>query len=104
MALQVLNFRLLLILALVVANAVVVASQQEPPKAVRAVTIQPFSDFQCPFCAQFAPAVRELQKRGVEGVSTPFQLKQLVQYEERRMQAMSEITDSLMSRDPRTLP
>src|SRR6266481_2717123 len=76
MALRVLNFRFLLILALVVANAVFAASQPEPPKAAQTVTIELFSDFQCPFCAQFAPAFRELQKRGVEGVSATIRFKQ----------------------------
>jgi len=74
MALRVLSLRWLLILVLVMANAVVAASQQTP-KAVPAITIELFSDFQCPFCARFAPAIRELQK-GVEGVSTTIEFKQ----------------------------
>src|SRR5205085_1757373 len=33
------------------------------------------SDFQCPFCAHFAPAFRELQTRGVAGVQTSVRFK-----------------------------
>lgn len=35
-----------------------------------AVTIEIFSDFQCPYCKQFAPAVRELESKGITGVHT----------------------------------
>lgn len=34
------------------------------------ITIQVFSDFQCPYCRQFAPAVREIESKGVDGVKT----------------------------------
>ncbi len=34
-----------------------------------------YSDFQCPFCARFARAFRELQARGVEGVETSVRFK-----------------------------
>lgn len=34
------------------------------------VTIEVFSDFQCPYCKQFAPAVRELESKGMEGIKT----------------------------------
>jgi protein-disulfide isomerase len=34
------------------------------------VTIEVFSDFQCPYCKSFAPAVRELQSKGVDGIKT----------------------------------
>jgi protein-disulfide isomerase len=39
------------------------------------VTIQVFSDFQCPFCKQFAPAIRELQSKGIEGIKTNVEFK-----------------------------
>jgi protein-disulfide isomerase len=35
-----------------------------------AVKIEIFSDFQCPYCKQFAPAVRELESKGIEGIKT----------------------------------
>jgi protein-disulfide isomerase len=34
-----------------------------------------YSDFQCPFCARFARAFRELQANGVEGVETIVRFK-----------------------------
>ena len=34
------------------------------------VTIEIFSDFQCPYCKQFAPAVRELESKGIEVTKT----------------------------------
>lgn len=34
-----------------------------------------FSDFQCPFCGQFAQPIRELQAKGVEGVRTTVTFK-----------------------------
>jgi len=39
------------------------------------VTIEVFSDFQCPYCRQFAPAVRELDRSGVPGVKTKVEFK-----------------------------
>jgi protein-disulfide isomerase len=39
------------------------------------VEIVVFSDFQCPFCAHFATAVRELQSKGIEGVPTTVRFK-----------------------------
>src|SRR5438094_193812 len=43
-----------------------------PPDSVEIVL---YSDFQCPFCAQFAPVIRELQAKGVEEVQTTIQFK-----------------------------
>lgn len=50
---------------------------QQPSSAPGAdrVEIVLFTDFQCPFCAQFAQAFRELRSRGVEGVKTTVQFK-----------------------------
>jgi protein-disulfide isomerase len=39
------------------------------------VEIVLFTDFQCPFCARFAQAFRELQSRGVDGIQTIVQFK-----------------------------
>jgi protein-disulfide isomerase len=41
-------------------------AQYKPPE----VTIEVFSDFQCPYCKQFAPAVRELESKGIDGIQT----------------------------------
>jgi len=34
------------------------------------VTIEIFSDFQCPYCKMFAPAAREVQSKGIDGIRT----------------------------------
>lgn len=39
------------------------------------VTIQIFSDFQCPYCKMFAPAARGIESKGVEGVRTKVEFK-----------------------------
>ncbi len=39
------------------------------------VTIQIFSDFQCPYCKVFAPGARELESKGVEGVRTKVEFR-----------------------------
>src|SRR3982750_1572286 len=39
------------------------------------VTIEIFSDFQCPFCKMFAPAAREVQSKGIEGMRTKMVFK-----------------------------
>ena len=44
--------------------------------APKPVEILVFSDFQCPFCAQFAAPIRELNAKGVEGVSMKLEFKQ----------------------------
>src|SRR4051812_45256214 len=41
------------------------ANAAKPPD----VTVEVFSDFQCPFCGQFAAPVRELESKGVEGIT-----------------------------------
>src|SRR6185295_11549409 len=40
------------------------------------VEIVVFSDFHCPFCAQFAQSFRDLLTKGVEGVQITAQFKQ----------------------------
>ena len=42
---------------------------------VERVEVVVFSDFQCPFCAQFAQPIRELTAKGVEGVPTAVKFK-----------------------------
>ena len=39
------------------------------------VKIEVFSDFQCPYCAQFAQPIRELQAKGIDGVPTKVEFK-----------------------------
>src|SRR5947208_1165791 len=53
------------------------AAQHKPviPAPPDRVEIVLYSDFQCPFCAQFAPVVRELQAKGVDGVRTTVHFK-----------------------------
>jgi protein-disulfide isomerase len=47
-----------------------------PPQISTAeVTIEVFSDFQCPYCKQFAPAVREIESKGIEGIKTTVEFK-----------------------------
>src|ERR1700687_163353 len=40
-------------------------ASEAPPERVEIVL---YSDFQCPFCAQIAPAIREIQAKGIDGV------------------------------------
>jgi protein-disulfide isomerase len=46
-----------------------------PAPAQVSVEVVLYSDFQCPFCARFARAFRELQSNGVEGVRTNVRFK-----------------------------
>jgi protein-disulfide isomerase len=67
-------------LSIFLAVAQLTSGAQKPPSSVVApdrVEIVLFSDFQCPFCAQFAQPIRELQSKGVEGVQTTVQFKHL---------------------------
>ena len=43
-----------------------------PPDAIHIVL---YSDFQCPFCASFAPAIRRLQSESIDGVNTTIEFK-----------------------------
>ncbi len=45
------------------------------PAETDQVRIDLFSDFQCPFCARFAPSFRELQTEGVDGVRLAVEFK-----------------------------
>jgi protein-disulfide isomerase len=64
---MILSIWTLLIAAQLAAGAPGAAAPAAPSTPVEIVL---FSDFQCPFCAQFARSVRELQTAGVEGVTT----------------------------------
>lgn len=68
------RFSLLMILML----AAIAAGQTPPASSIpsQRVEIIVFSDFQCPFCAQFAPAIRKMQLGGVEGAAITVQFKQ----------------------------
>src|SRR6266446_6004227 len=67
LTLRVFHFRLLLILVLVITLGES-ARSQGAPQTVQRMTVELFSDFQCPYCAQFAPAIRELQTKGLAGI------------------------------------
>lgn len=67
-------FSLLIILAqLAIAGPQKPAASATPAARVEIVV---FSDFQCPFCSQFAPSIRELETKGIEGVATTVQFRQ----------------------------
>ena len=59
---------LTLALAAQVAAATPVATDEGAP--LPPVDIVLYSDFQCPFCQQFAQPVRELLSKGIDGVKT----------------------------------
>jgi protein-disulfide isomerase len=49
---------------------------ETPPQATEPeVTIQVYSDFQCPYCKLFAPSVREVESKGVDGIKTKVEFK-----------------------------
>src|SRR2546426_238063 len=61
------------LLTLALAAQVAAATPKTPAPApptdeVTAVEIVVYSDFQCPFCQQFAQPIRELQAKGIDGV------------------------------------
>ena len=58
------------VLILSIASALLCASEPVAP-----VEVVVYSDFQCPFCKQFAQPIRELQAKGVEGVPTKVTFK-----------------------------
>jgi len=65
-----------LCILIIVAQLTAGGSQPTPSAAgVDRVEIVLFTDFQCPFCARFAQAFRELQSRGVEGIQTIVRFK-----------------------------
>lgn len=66
---------LLLFAAQVPAAAQTPAPSAPTSPAPVSVEVVLYSDFQCPFCASFARAFRELQAKGVEGVQTGVRFK-----------------------------
>jgi protein-disulfide isomerase len=65
-------------LVLIVLAQLAMAGGQKPyvsATPVDHVEIIVFSDFQCPFCAQFAPSIRELETKGIEGTATTVQFR-----------------------------
>jgi protein-disulfide isomerase len=64
--------RLIPLLALGLAPLAVVAAEHDTSSEV---SIQIFSDFQCPFCKMFAPAAREVESKGIEGINTKVEFK-----------------------------
>jgi protein-disulfide isomerase len=52
-------------------DGAVAASENAAPEA----TIEIFSDFQCPYCKQFAPAVREIESKGIDGIKIRLEFK-----------------------------
>src|SRR5688572_27137863 len=61
----------LLALAVTIAHLPASEPAASPKTAPPAdVVVEVYSDFQCPFCAQFAAPIRELQAKGVEGLTT----------------------------------
>ena len=61
------------VLAAQVAAATPVA--MDPAPAPEQVEIVLYSDFQCPFCQQFAQPIREVQAKGLDGVKTTVTFK-----------------------------
>src|SRR5262249_46825642 len=47
------------------------ANDSSPQK----VEIVLYSDFQCPFCAQLAPAIRQIEESGIDGVTVRISFK-----------------------------
>lgn len=65
----------LALLFLLAAPLTAVAQTKTPAFTTSAVEIVVYSDFQCPFCAHFATAVREVQAKGIDGVPTTVRFK-----------------------------
>src|SRR5271165_3210301 len=59
-----------LFLALVVSAGLAQTADTGPD-----VTVEIFSDFQCPYCKMFAPAAREVESKGIEGINTKVEFK-----------------------------
>ena len=65
----------ILTLLIILTPLIAVAQTTAPRTAPAPIEIVVFSDFQCPFCAHFATAVREVQSKGIEGVPTTIKFK-----------------------------
>ena len=67
--------KILILLAILTTPLISVAQTTAPRPAPAPIEIVVFSDFQCPFCAHFATAVRGVQSQGIEGVPTTIKFK-----------------------------
>jgi protein-disulfide isomerase len=66
----------ILTLLVILTMPLVAAAQTTAPRPASApIEIVVFSDFQCPFCAHFATAVREVQSKGIDGVPATVKFK-----------------------------
>ena len=66
---------LLILLTVAPLTAVAQTKTAAPNAGPAPVEIVVYSDFQCPFCAHFAAAVREVQAKGIEGIPTTVKFK-----------------------------
>ena len=71
------EMKILAPLFILVVSLTVAAQPQTPVSNTGPATVEilVFSDFQCPFCAHFATAVRDVQAKGVPGVPTTVKFK-----------------------------
>lgn len=71
------EMKILASLFILVVSLTVAAQTQTPVSNTGPATVEilVFSDFQCPFCAHFATAVRDVQAKGVPGVPTTVKFK-----------------------------
>ncbi len=69
--------KILALLLLLLVSLTAVAQTKTPASSAGPGTVEivVFSDFQCPFCAHFATAVREVQAKGVAGIPTTVKFK-----------------------------
>lgn len=65
----------LLCLALLLTRPAAAQQSPTPAQTSESVEVILYSDFQCPFCALFAQAFRELQIRGIEGARVTVRFK-----------------------------
>src|SRR5689334_2762427 len=69
------EMKILTLLIILTTPLIAVAQTTAPRPAPAPIEIVVFSDFQCPFCAHFATAVREVQSKGIDGVPTTIKFK-----------------------------
>src|ERR1051325_5999203 len=71
------EMKILALLILLTVPLTAVAQTKTPASTAEPspMEIVVFSDFQCPFCAHFATAVREVQAKGIEGIPTTVKFK-----------------------------
>ena len=69
------EMKILTLLVILTTQLTAVAQTTASRPAPAPIEILVFSDFQCPFCAHFATAVREVQSKGIEGAPTTIKFK-----------------------------